>query len=171
MVWTSTLPGPMYATPRFSGMTVLPPESERSCGRVELLDGFRAGGGHGVVGLDRRAREADRDGDRVAVLDRDAARERDQPAVGVLDVVEGAARLGEAADVSGVHVEPARSPRLLLRDVDAAEPRAVHARERLEVGARVDDGDVHRRADLLGLLDRRLQRSVRLVEAEVLGTE
>src|SRR5207253_7738657 len=106
MSWTSTFPGPMYATPRFSGMSVPPSRIERSRGRVELLDGRGAGRGDRVVVLDRRAGDADRADDRVAVLDRNAARERDQPVVGVLDVVERAARLGQTADVSGVHVEP-----------------------------------------------------------------
>jgi hypothetical protein len=40
--------------------------------------------------------------------------------------------------------------RLVDRNVDAAKPRAVHASERFEVGAGIDNRDVHRLADFLG---------------------
>src|SRR3954454_17893099 len=101
MAWTSTLPGPMYATPRFSGMSVLPP-SRVDRGRVELLDCGGACRRDRVVVLDRRAGDPDRADHHVAVLDRDPTRERDQSVVGMLDVVEGASRRGEAPDVAGV---------------------------------------------------------------------
>jgi len=40
--------------------------------------------------------------------------------------------------------------RLVDRNVDAAKPRVVHASERFEVGAGIDNRDVHRLADFLG---------------------
>ena len=49
---------------------------------------------------------------------RDAAREGDQPAVGMLDVVERAAGLRELADLAGGHVEEARGLRFLDGDVN-----------------------------------------------------
>src|SRR3954470_6724538 len=110
---------------------------------MDLLDRARPRFGAGLVVFDRRARHADRADDYVVLrLDRHAAGEGDQAAVADLDHVERLARLAELADLAGRHVEVAGRPRLLLRDVDAAEPRAVHADESLEVPAGVDDGDV-----------------------------
>ena len=66
-----------------------------------------------------------------AVLQRQAAGEGYQAAVGVLNVVQRATGLRQAANSTGGHVEPAGRPGLLLSDVDGAQPRAIHSRERL----------------------------------------
>src|SRR5687767_11065002 len=84
-----------------------------------------------VVVLDARSGDTDRTDDRVAVLDRDPSGKRDQSSVGVLDVVQGPAGLRQATDVAGVHIEVSGGTRLPLGDVDASEPRAVLAAERL----------------------------------------
>jgi len=52
-----------------------------------------------------------------------------------------------------------------------AQPRPVHAGEGLEVGAGVDDGDVHLRADGLGLGLRGRHDRLSLGQAEVEGHE
>src|SRR6476469_5983013 len=60
-----------------------------------------AGVGDGVVVLDGRAADADgADDGALGVLDRDAAGEGDQAAVGHLDLVERLARLRELADLA-----------------------------------------------------------------------
>src|SRR5437762_4499736 len=72
-----------------------------------------------VVVLDAAARNADRADDlALAVLDRQPAREGDEAAVRVLDVVERPARLRKLADVARRHVEIAGRPRFPHRDVD-----------------------------------------------------
>ena len=81
-----------------------------------------------------------------------ATAESDEAPVRMLDAVEGLARLAERADVLRVHIEVPRGAGLLLRDVDRANPRAVHAEESLEVRARVNDANVHGAVDLRGLL-------------------
>jgi hypothetical protein len=60
---------------------------------------------------------ADCSDDLAVELQRDAAWEGDQAIVGHFDVVQRAARLGCGAEVSGVHVEEARGPRLPYRNV------------------------------------------------------
>src|SRR5581483_7086420 len=70
----------------------------------ESAQGGCARDGYGVVILDRITRDADSADDLAsAVAQRYAAGEADQAAVGVLDVEQRAARLGELADISGVH--------------------------------------------------------------------
>src|SRR6187549_2016768 len=54
-----------------------------------------------------------------------------------LETSKRAARLGHRADVAGVHVEEPRGPCLLDRNVDAAQPGAVHPAECFEVPAGV----------------------------------
>src|SRR5215472_756359 len=132
------------------------------------LDGMGTRRGRRVVVLLGAAAHTDRPDDRtVAVLQRDTAREGDQPAVGHLDVVQRAAGLGELADLAGAHVEHPRCPRLLDRDVDAAEPGPVHPGEGLEVAARVDYRDVHERAALHRLLQRGVEDELSLLECDV----
>lgn len=98
---------------------------------------------------------ADADGtDHDAVArQRDAAGEdRHLAAVGVLDAEELLIRLRVLAEVLRRDVERLRGPGLVDRDVDAADPGAVLPDVGDEVAAGVDDGDVHRLADLIGLL-------------------
>jgi hypothetical protein len=54
-------------------------------------------------------------------------------------------------------------------DVDAAKPRPIHARERREVGAGIDDRDIHRLADLLRLPDPRFNDPLRLFHCHHYG--
>jgi hypothetical protein len=49
------------------------------------------------------------------------------------------------------HVEGPRGVRLVLGNVDGTQPGAVHAAKRSQVVAFVDDGDVHRHPDFIGL--------------------
>lgn len=57
-----------------------------------------------------------------------------------LDVVEGSARLRQFADFAGVHVEAARGPGLLARNVGTADPHLVHPEKSLLIRSGVDDG-------------------------------
>ena len=59
---------------------------------------------------------------------------------GVLKAVAHVEEAGDGGDIPDVAVGEAG---LAQRDLDAADRRAVHAREHQQVGAGVDDGDVH----------------------------
>ena len=72
-----------------------------------------------------------------------------------------------APDVAGRHVEEPGRPGLADRDVDRAQPGAVHPRERLQVGTDIDDGDVHLRSDLGGFLLGGCHRGFSLLEVDV----
>ena len=89
---------------------------------------------------------------------RDAACEDHHPAVvRYVDAEELVARLAVAAKLQRRDIECLRGEGLVDGDVDAAKPRPIHAHESREIGAGIDDRDIHRLADLLRLLDRRLQ--------------
>jgi len=63
--------------------------------------------------------------------------------------------LGVLGEVFRLPVEGARREGLVDRDVDAADPSAVHPGVSDEIAARIDDGDIAQRADLprLGFRD------------------
>ncbi|HEX2105025.1 MAG TPA: hypothetical protein VHF51_15315 [Solirubrobacteraceae bacterium] len=81
------------------------------------------------------------DGDRVA-----AAEDHEPVDAGRRAVRERRVVLDEVVPAVRRHPEADRRVRLVLRDLDAEQRRAVHAPERLEHAAVVDDGDHHRRA-------------------------
>ena len=85
------------------------------------------------------------------VFQRQSAGKRDQPAVGMFDVVKRSARLRQFSDFTGGHIEKTRRFRLFYRDIHAPQPGLVHADEGLEIRARIDYGDVHFGADFFGL--------------------
>src|SRR5208282_5971070 len=62
-------------------------------------------------------------------------------------------------------VERARRERLVDRDIDTADPRAVHPNMAHEICARIDHRDVHRLADLTRLLFRGGNDLARLFES------
>src|SRR5882757_10108024 len=61
------------------------------------------------------------------------------------------ARLAVAAKLERSDIERLRGEGLVDGDVDAAKPHPIHAHESHEIGAGIDDGDIHRLADLLRL--------------------
>jgi hypothetical protein len=98
------------------------------------------------------AADTDRADDFAILFQRDAAGEdHDAAVVGGIDAEELAAGLGVGGEVFGGGVEGAGGVGLLDRDVDAAEPGAVHADVGDEVAAGVGDGDVHGLTDCGGL--------------------
>ena len=84
----------------------------------------------------------------------------------MLDVVERSAGLREFSDFTGVHVEETRGAGLFDGDIDRTEPCPVHACKRFQVGAGVDDGDVHLDADLTRLLKRDIHGGRCLLQTE-----
>ena len=129
--------------------------------QVARADGFDAGCCNRVVVLDGATGHADgADQDAFAIDDRQTAWERDQPVVGMLDAKQRAAGLRQLADLAGRHAEKDGGFGLFDSDVDRADPRAIHAVKRLQVGARVDDRDAHLRIYSLGLLDGSLDRDI-----------
>src|SRR3954447_6939846 len=123
----------------FHGRCAGPPRSEGRDGRL---------GDRGVL-LAVAAADAHRADDLAVALERDAAGEdHDTAPVGLLDAVELATGLRIGTELGRRQVERPRRERLVDRDVDAADPRAVHAHVRDEVAAGVDDRDVLRLPDL-----------------------
>src|SRR5262249_19082385 len=59
--------------------------------------------------------------------------------------------------------------RLLDGDVDAADPGVVHAQEGLEIRARIDHGDAHRRLDRARLVARGGDGFLRVLERHMHG--
>lgn len=137
-------------------------------GQLGVADRAGACERHRVIVLHRRA--ADADGARhfaIRIDDRDAAGEGDEALVRVLDAVERAAGLRQGADLAGLHAEEDGGLGLLLRDVDRADPGAVHAVEGLEVAARIDNRDAHLGAEFDRLGAGRLNRLFRLFDGDV----
>jgi len=54
--------------------------------------------------------------------------------------------------IFGGNIKSARRIRLFLRDIDTADPRAVHPDMRDDISTSIRDGDVHRLSNLLCLL-------------------
>src|SRR5260370_27365930 len=82
-------------------------------------------------------------------LDRDAACEDHHSAVvRYVNAEELVARLPIAAKLQRRGIEGLRGEGFVDGDVDAAKPRPVHAPESHEIGAGIDDRDIHRLADL-----------------------
>jgi hypothetical protein len=93
---------------------------------------------------------ADTDGadDRSIPLQGDPTGEdHDAPVVRCVDAKELLARLAVFGELRGFDIEGARRERLVDRDIDAADPGAVHSDMAHQISTRVDDGDVHRLAD------------------------
>ena len=74
-----------------------------------------------------------------------------------VDAEELVSRLAVAAKLQRRDIEGLRGEGLVDGDVDAAKPRPIHAHESREVGACIDDGNIHRLADFLRLHDPALQ--------------
>lgn len=93
------------------------------------------------VFVDAAARDADRaDAASVAVDERLAAAERDEPAVTVFDAAQRAVAR-HRAERAGRRAEAHRRQRLALREIGRAEKAVVGAHEREQVRAGIDDGD------------------------------
>src|SRR5690606_13730062 len=88
----------------------------------------------------------------VALTERDPAREDHYTAaVRDVDAVELLAWLAQVRKVLRADVERARSPRLVDRYLHTSHPCIVHAHMRDEIAPCIDDGNVHRLLDFLGL--------------------
>jgi hypothetical protein len=81
----------------------------------------------------------------ACTLQRDSSRENHDPApVGGVDSIELSARAGIGRQLLGRYVECTGSEGFVYRDVDAADPGAVHPNVRHQVAADVDDRDIRR---------------------------
>src|SRR3984957_10044085 len=111
---------------------------------VPLTEGRRARFGDRLVLLARTAAYANRAHDFSSALQRYAACEdHDAAFVRGVDTKEVAARLREGRQIPGGNIEGTRGECLLDRNVDAAEPRAVHAYVSDEIASAVRNSDVH----------------------------
>src|SRR5262249_27735642 len=120
-----------------------------------------AGERHLLVLVDAVAAHADAANELTVLVERDPARERDDPVakllastnpdlIGIPNSPEGAAGLRHVADDSareGVLIarEERRGARFRDRDVDRADPRIGHREQPKELAVATDDGDLHLR--------------------------
>src|SRR5664279_4299275 len=121
--------------------------------RRQCLERRSAGFGDGVVLLARTTAHADRAHDFSVAFQRNASSEDHNLAiVGDMNAKELSARLRMRGQVLGPDIERARGVGLLHGNIDAADPRAIHAHVGHEVAALVGHRDVHGLTDFLRLL-------------------
>ena len=117
---------------------------------VSSFESRRAGVGDSLVLTAAASADTNGADDRSATLQRDTAGEDHDASVvrrmNAEELLSGLAVLGE---FRSCEVKRAGRERLVDRDIDAADPRAVHADVGHEVSADIDYGDVHGLADLL----------------------
>src|SRR5271154_4808816 len=141
---TSTFPGPTYTTPRLLAINV------RS---FENLECFGASFSHGVILLSGTAAHAHAAYHFSAARQRDAAGEHHHaPMVRHLDSEELTARLRILREILRRNIEGTGSLGLVNRNVDAADPGAVHADMGNKIAAFVDDRNIHGLSDFSSLL-------------------
>src|SRR5215471_1454657 len=108
--------------------------------------------GHSVVVLASAAAYAHCADNLSAALQRNAAGEdHDASMIGDVNSEKLVAALRILTEVFGGDIKSARGKCLVHRNVDAADPCAFHAFKCDEIGARVNNGDVHWYANLLCL--------------------
>jgi hypothetical protein len=111
-----------------------------------------AGLSYRLILLSHTATDPDGPDHLIAAFQRNAARENHDTAVirnmNAEELVSGLAVLGQ---IFGRDIERARGPRLVDRDIDAPDPRLIHANVRDKIAAGIDYGDVHGLADFFGL--------------------
>src|SRR5271156_5076361 len=111
---------------------------------LDLTEGRGAGFGYRLVLLARTAADANRANDFSGTLERDAAcKDHDAPVVGSVDAIEVAAGLREGRQIAGGNIKGTGGEGFLDRNVDTAEPCAVHAHVSDEISAAIRDGDIH----------------------------
>jgi hypothetical protein len=116
-----------------------------------------------LVLLAAAAADANSAHDLAVRLDGNATRENHHPGmVRYVDAEELVSRRAVAAKLQRRDIEGLRSEGLVDGDVDAAKPRPIHAHESRQVGACIDDGNIHRLADFLRLHDPSANDSLRL---------
>lgn len=69
--------------------------------------------------------------------------ERNQAIVRMLNIIQCAARLGQLADCTRIHIEITCRTCLLLRNIDRTQPRIVHFSKCYQIGTGIYHGDVH----------------------------
>src|SRR5262245_25760075 len=99
----------------------------------------------------------------AAALERDATCEWCEPAVGKLEAMRGRPRLAVFPDAFTRRLEEDGCPRLLHRDVDRPEHRAIHPDERFEMSAAVKERNVDAHAQCNGLCFARSEDVMRLM--------
>src|SRR6201999_3329642 len=112
--------------------------------------------GHRLVLLAAAAADADSAHDQAVQLDRNATSEDHHPGmVRHVDAEELVFWLAVAAKLQRRDIKGLRREGLVDGDVDAAKPRPIHARKCREIGAGIDDRDIHGLTDLLRFRDPR----------------
>src|SRR5581483_43765 len=107
-----------------------------------------AGFGHCMVLVSRSPADADGANDLSILLQRYATGEdHDLAVVRRMDSEELSSGLRVGRQILGGNVEGARSVRLFLGDIDASDPRPVHADMRHDIPALIRHRDIHRLPD------------------------
>src|ERR1700691_22806 len=156
MLFISTFPGPMYAKPRLVAIIFLFEFEVLSSSAIYqnvISERRRPGFRDCVILVAGAAADADRAYYLAVFLKRDTARENhDLSVIRGVDAKELAARLRMMCEIFSRDIECRRRIGLLLRDIDAADPRAVHAYVGDDISSLVRHRNVHRLADLSRLL-------------------
>src|SRR5664280_111213 len=127
--------------------------SQRTPPCRQCLERGCASFGDGVVLLARATAHADRAHDFSAAFQWNASGEdHDLAIVGDMNAEELSARLRMGGQVFGGDIERARGVGLLHGNIDAADPRAIHAHVGHDVTALVSHCDVHGLTDFLRLI-------------------
>jgi hypothetical protein len=116
---------------------------------MAALERRGAGFGYSLILLPGATAYADAAHHLVTALERNAAGEDHHASVirsvNAKELIAGLAMRGE---ILGSNIEGASGPRLVLRDVDTADPRLIHTDVRYQVPAGIHYGNVHGLADL-----------------------
>jgi hypothetical protein len=117
--------------------------------------------------IDSTAAGTERPDDHISHFHRHTAPENDHLLViGAVYSKEWLPRLRHFCQILRRHVERAGGPGLVNGNIDAPQPSAIHADMRNQPAAGVNDGDVVRDAEILGLLFSRCDQTAGISQSE-----
>jgi hypothetical protein len=112
------------------------------------------------------ATDSDRADDGSAMPQWNAAgKDHHASVIGCVDAKKLLARLAVFGELRGFDIESARRERFVDRDIDAADPGAIHAHMADEIAAAIDDGDVHWLTDFVRLAFRSGDDAARITKS------
>jgi hypothetical protein len=115
---------------------------------ISSLEGRSTGAGNSLVLTAAAAADTNGADDRSAAPQWNAAGEdHHAPVIGSVDAKELLARLAVFGELCSLDIESARRERFVDRDIDAADPGAIHSYMTHEISTSIDNGNVHRLAD------------------------
>src|SRR5262245_27206129 len=136
--------------------------------KVSILKCLCSGLGDCVVLFTRSAAHPDGSNYHSILLQWNAAGKDHHPAIiGSMNSEELAARLAVRRQIFRRDIESARGPCFLDRNIDAADPGSVHPNVSHQISTGIGHRDIHRLADLSGLLFRCGDNSTRIIKSHL----